>query len=252
MITQNRFYLILISMFIAASACSQQPLSRCHLSVSLSPNYAFRFLEVDVGDIVQREFYRDFRANEQAKIGFSITGELGYNFSNEFSVISGFAFHERGFRHKDVIWMDEHVIYEMGRADLNYRISSLAIPIKLEWNKKWQDYSFFMAAGVSFEYQVRNQYIADIRYHFPPDAVEKLKFQRSEMPAFWYPGEFNLAGDFGMVGLFDLGFRYHYSPQTAVSFSPSFAYRFTSGFEYPVQENLFTVGLNIGLRYRFN
>jgi hypothetical protein len=244
--------ILIVFMLSAASAFSQQPLSRYHASISIAPNYAYRFLEVVVKDIVQREFYHDFRANEQAKMGFSAAVELGYNLSNEFSIISGFALHERGFRHLDVIWMDEHAIYELGRADLTYQISSLAIPLKLEWNKKWQNYSFFMAAGVSFEYQVRNQYRADIRYHFPPESTEKLTFQRNEIPVPWYPpNEFDLSGKLAIAGLFDMGLRYHISSQTAVSFAPSFAYRFTSGFKYPVQENLFTVGFNIGMRYRF-
>ncbi len=231
----------------------QDSLSRFTVGTYFAPTFSARILTVNGENDPVLEIYNQAGSAENGKMGHAFGITSGIKLTTNWSLATSLDFYERGYKWTNQIWMDASGIYELGRADVNFHISNLAVPLRLQYETQIGKVSFFANAGISIEYRIRNSFNAKI-YYIEGLGMKnaELTFQRADEPIYWFPNSIvKQSSKLALFGLFDLGMMYHVNPRLALQFAPTFVYSFSSLFLDPIRENVYSAGVKFGVQYSF-
>jgi hypothetical protein len=198
------------------------------------------------------EWYSGCRETRDSyRIGFSGEVDFSYQMSRYFKVLTGVNYFERGYKLKDQILHDEQGWYMIGVIDATYDINSLGVPLKLEFETNGTNlFSFFVNAGINFEYRFRNHYEMEIVENWDNIDIEGQSFKIGSEQ--WFHPETAYVGkSFSIAGLVDLGLNLNLKNRISLSLATTAYYNFNSVLQKSIKENLYGVGLKIGVRYSF-
>ncbi|NOQ72276.1 MAG: outer membrane beta-barrel protein [Crocinitomix sp.] len=224
---------------------------KTQIGFAVGGDYCFRTLTVEeseFGGINHYEFMRNM-GGETWKFGYRLQVDLVQPLSKKFNLITGLKYSERGYQRKTVHWTDDKLIYEVGEAAINFQMTYLSIPLKLEFEQNLNKCSFFVNAGLGFEYMIRNAYKAKIDYSAATEiAVER--YQRTERLVSWSPITWEENHHRLMVSaLGELGMGIPVKNGVNFRISSTANYSLTSVFQSPVNERLWSIGIKAGFNF---
>jgi hypothetical protein len=243
-----------LSLFICCTSYSFAQISdtvesQWKIGFSAESNYNYRNLQHFDEKWSKADDYTLSRIQEKAKIGFATTIFLSKNLSPHFNALIGLGMSERGYSRSTNYWSDEDGIYDLGTAVLNYHLRYFRIPCRLEYFSNFKRFSFFTNAGISLDFNTRSTVTANITYH--NGDTEKLNFERNSR----HLTNNGAVLEQGMnrtvaSALLGVGVEIPLGDQLSFRLSSSANYGFISVFDLPIQENLWSVGLKVGLNLK--
>lgn len=219
--------------------------------VSLGADYCYRNITTYSNEYAIEGYYKTLRnLDETRKIGYNFQFDLVQQLSKKFNAVTGVRYVERGYTRKNANWMDPLLIYEIGKADINYQMTYISIPLKLELNHDFKKFSLFASVGVGFEFMLRNKIKANITYN-NGEVKETIQFDRGERLLPWYPvsPEENY-NRYMISAMGELGVKIPFGNGNKFKISTSANYGLYSVFKLPIDERLWSVGLNMGIIFQ--
>ncbi|MFT5821178.1 MAG: hypothetical protein ACI8ZM_002427 [Crocinitomix sp.] len=219
---------------------------------ALGGDYCYRSLTTNANEFTTADFYINRRQfGEIRKFGLGIEVTISKPLGTRFNLISGIHFRERGFLRKEAFWSDLSGVSFIGLADVNYQLSFIGIPVKLEYIKNYNRFSFFANGGVGLEYLVRNKMKVDIDFYNSETKATEI-FERGERIVPWYPAELEQnANKFMLTGLLELGIAISLSDRANLRLAPNASYSISSLLPTPINERLWSVGFKAGIYFKF-
>jgi len=231
-------------------------LKRVSIGLFVSPNYSNRLLSVDTSYgfwIYDYQSVRQYR--EKPKLGFSLGVNTIIRITNNLNIITGLSFFEKGYKDNDNNLHKPPCIYMLGKVDINYHLNYLSIPLKIEYKKDFSNLSVFINTGVGFDYLVKNTFTiinSKGSIALGENTIKEVYLRNGQQSCSYAINYDVLSSKLTMSGLLDFGLGFNPTEKLNLRISSVLSYSFNSVFEYPVKENLYSIGLKFSAYYDLN
>lgn len=235
--------LLIIALFCASislQAQNKNPKPKTLIGFSFSPDYSFRSLKNTSGNNALNPLVDSRNKIEIPKFGYTTGLNACFNLSQFISIETGILFSNRGYSTKK-----QELVYAtpepnpISKAQFNYTYQYISIPVKAKFSFGKQNLRLIAGMGLQANLLLTTKEISKFEY------ATGVKSRSSSSST----AGFNKVD---ISPLVSLGVDAKLNNKMNLFIEPTFRYGIIKTKDAPIKENLWNVGLNLGVYYELN